>query len=65
MTALSRLEKLEEKLIPKVKKTYFIGWGNCEWKKCEDLIRGEDESKEQFFNRVKRRYPKKIVHCCY
>jgi hypothetical protein len=61
MTTLSRLEKLEEKLLPKVKQVHFVGWADCEWRECDGLFRRPDETKEQFFRRIKLNNPKKKV----
>ena len=52
MTALSRLEKLEEKLKPEKKKVYFMGWAGCEYKQSNGLTMMEGESKKDFCNRV-------------
>ena len=52
MTTLSRLEKLEEKFMPEVKKTYWIMWQNCEWKECEGIYRNENETITDFKKRV-------------
>jgi len=52
MTALSRLEKLEEKLKPEKKKVYFMGWAGCTWSESEGLTRQEGESIDAFCNRV-------------
>lgn len=52
MTALSRLEKLEEKLKSEKKKVYFMGWSDCEYKQSNGLNRMEGESKKDFCNRV-------------
>ncbi len=64
MTALSRLEKLEEKLLPKVKQVYFVGWANCEWNTCEGLVRQPNESKEQFFKRIRLSNQNKFIFWC-
>jgi hypothetical protein len=52
MRLATRIEKLEEKLLPKKRKTYFIGWANCTWSESEGLFRQTGESKEDFCNRV-------------
>jgi len=64
MTALSRLEKLEEKLLPKVKQAHFVGWADCEWKECDGLVRHANESKEQFFKRVRLNNPDRKIFLC-
>jgi hypothetical protein len=64
MTALSRLEKLEEKLLPKVKQVHFVGWADCEWKACDGLVRQTNESKEQFFKRVRLNNPDRLIFWC-
>jgi len=52
MSALSRLDKLEAKLKPEAKKTYWIMWQNCEWKECEGIYRNAGESISEFKKRV-------------
>ncbi len=52
MRLATRIEKLEEKLLPKKRKAYFIGWQDCTWSKSEGLFRQAGESKEAFCNRV-------------
>jgi len=64
MTALSRLEKLEEKLLPKVKQAHFVGWADCKWKECDGLVRHANESKEQFFKRVRLNNPDRKIFLC-
>jgi hypothetical protein len=64
MTALSRLEKLEEKLLPKVKQVHFVGWADCQWKTCDGLVRQTNESKEQFFKRVRLNNPDRLIFWC-
>jgi hypothetical protein len=64
MTALSRLEKLEQKLLPKVKQVHFVGWADCEWKECDGLVRHANESKEQFFKRVRLNNPDRLIFWC-
>jgi hypothetical protein len=64
MTTLIRLEKLEKKLLNKVKQVHFIGWKDCAWSECDGLIRQPNESKEQFFNRVRLKSSDKIIFWC-
>ncbi len=64
MTTLSRLEKLEEKLLPKVKEVHFVGWADCEWNECDGLVRQHDETKEQFFKRVRLNNPDRLIFWC-
>jgi hypothetical protein len=64
MTTLSRLEKLEQKLLPKVKQVHFSGWADCEWKECDGLVRQSNESKELFFKRVRQNNPEKLIFWC-
>lgn len=52
MRLTTRIEKLEEKILPKKRKAYFIGWRDCTWTKSEGLFRQAVESKEDFCNRV-------------
>lgn len=61
MTALSRLEKLEEKLKPEKKKVYFMGWAGCEYKQSNGLTRLEGESKKDFCNRVYKATKKQFL----
>jgi len=64
VTALSRIEKLEQKLLPKVKQVHFVGWADCEWRECDGLIRQPDETKEQFFKRVRLNNSKREIFWC-
>jgi len=64
MTTLSRLEKLEEKLLPKAKQAHFIGWADCEWRACDGLVRQPNESKAQFFKRVRLNNPDRLIFWC-
>jgi hypothetical protein len=64
MTALSRLEKLEQKLLPKVKEVHFVGWADCAWNECEGLIRQPNESKELFFKRIRQNNPDRLMFWC-
>jgi hypothetical protein len=52
MNLASRIQKLEQKLIPKKEKVYCMGWADCTWSESEGLIRQEGESKDDFCNRV-------------
>lgn len=61
MTTLSRLERLEEKLKPKTKKTYWIMWQGCEWKVCNGIYRAKDESIEAFKARILKTTNKQIL----
>lgn len=61
MTALSRLEKLEEKLKPKPKKIYSVGWANCQWNSSNGLTRMAGESKKEFCVRVYKATGKQIL----
>jgi hypothetical protein len=63
MTLLSRIDKLEVKLKPKVEKIYFIGWKDCEWRKSEGLVRGPKESKDDFLKRVRKTTDKTWIWC--
>ncbi len=64
MTAISRLEKLEEKLLPKAKQVHFVGWADCQWNECDGLVRHPDETKEQFFKRVRLNNPQRNIFWC-
>jgi hypothetical protein len=64
MTFISRLEKLEQKLQPKVKEVHFFGWADCEWNECDGLIRQVDETIEQFLKRIRLSNPKKLIFWC-
>jgi hypothetical protein len=46
-----RLEKIEAKIEP-LDTVHYFGWADCTWSKSEGLTRLEDESKEDFCNRV-------------
>lgn len=61
MTVLSRLAKLEDKLKPEDKKTYWIMWQGCEWMECEGLYRNKDESITDFKARVIKTTNKKCL----
>jgi hypothetical protein len=52
MTLKSRLQKLTDKLKPEEVKIYYMGWADCTWSEAEGLKRQENESKEDFCNRV-------------
>lgn len=62
MSLKSRLAKIE-KDAPKEEKVHFLGWADCEWREAEGLVRGEGESKEDFFERVKAATDKKFIWC--
>ena len=64
MTAISRLEKLEQKLLPKVKEVHFVGWSDCAWNECDGLARQSNETKEQFFKRVRQNNPNRLIFWC-
>ena len=64
MTSISRLEKLEQKLQPKIKEVLFIGWADCEWNECDGLIRQVDETIEQFLKRIRLSNPEKLIFWC-
>lgn len=52
-----------EKMTPEVDRVHFLGWADCEWREAEGLIRYENESKEDFFDRVKAMTDKKFIWC--
>ena len=62
MNLKSRLAKIE-KDSPQEGKVHFLGWADCEWKRAEGLVRAEDESKEEFFRRVKSTTDNKWIWC--
>jgi hypothetical protein len=62
MSLKHRLAKIE-KSIPDVDKVHFLGWADCEWKEAEGLVRSENESKEEFFERVQSTTDKKWIWC--
>ena len=64
MIALSRLEKLEQKLLPKMQQVHFFGWADCEWNECDGLVRQPNESKEQFCKRIRLNNPDKLIFWC-
>lgn len=61
MTVLSRLEKLEQKLLPKTKKIYWVMWQGCEWKECDGIYRNTGESITEFKARVLRSTQKQYL----
>jgi len=61
MRLATRIEKLEEKLLSKKRKTYLIGWRDCRWSKSEGLLRQAGESKEDFCNRVHQTTKKQFL----
>ena len=63
MSLASRIQKLERSIKPKKDEVTFIGWADCEWKEAEGLVRYENESKENFFDRVKAITDKKFIWC--
>lgn len=63
MSLASRIKKLEEAIKPVEDKVTFIGWADCEWKKAEGLVRHPNESKEDFFGRVKAVTNNKFIWC--
>lgn len=62
MNLKNRLAKIE-KNVPVVDKVHFLGWADCEWKEAEGLVRAENESREEFFERVKIITNKKWIWC--
>lgn len=62
MNLKSRLAKIEGNT-PKADKVHFLGWADCEWREAEGLVRGENESKEDFFDRVKATTDNKFIWC--
>ncbi len=62
MNLKNRLAKIE-KNVPDVDKIHFLGWADCEWKEAEGLVRAGNESREEFFERVKIITNKKWIWC--
>ena len=62
MNLKNRLSKIE-KNAPKAGEVHFLGWADCQWMEAEGLVRAEDESKEDFFERVKSITDKKWIWC--
>ena len=62
MSFKSRLAKIEANL-PAADTVHFMGWKDCEWKYAEGLVRGESESTEDFFTRVRLTTDKKFIWC--
>ncbi|WP_100378821.1 hypothetical protein [Polynucleobacter brandtiae] len=63
MSLANRIEKLEAKLKPQEDKVTFYGWADCEWKHANGLTRAENETKEQFFKRVRKTTDSKFIWC--
>ena len=61
MTLKSRLQKLTAILKPEEVKIYYMGWADCTWSQSEGLFRQDDESKEDFCNRVYRASKKRFL----
>jgi len=61
MTLKSRLQKLANKLESEPTKIYYMGWADCTWSKSEGLVRQEDESNEDFCERVYRATKKQFL----
>ena len=64
MTMVSRLGRLEEKLLPKVREVHFVGWADCEWHECDGIVRQSNETEEQFFKRVRLNNPEGKIFWC-
>lgn len=62
MNLKNRLAKIEASA-PEAFKVQFLGWADCEWKRAEGLVRHHNESKEDFFVRVKAITDKKFIWC--
>jgi hypothetical protein len=61
MSLASRIEKLEEKLIPQEPGCYWLMWRGCTWIEAEGVIRNENESIESFKTRVLLTTNKKFI----
>jgi hypothetical protein len=64
MTIVSRLGRLEEKLLPKVREVHFVGWADCEWYECNGIVKQSNETEEQFFKRVRLSNPEGKIFWC-
>lgn len=62
MSLKSRLAKIE-KSAPGIDEVHFMGWSDCKWKVAEGLVRAKDESRGEFFERVKSVTNKKWIWC--
>lgn len=62
MRLKNRLIRIE-KNAPAIDKVHFLGWADCEWREAEGLVRHVNESKEDFFDRVKAITDKKFIWC--
>lgn len=62
MNLKSRLAKIEASA-PKADKVHFLGWADCEWKKAAGLVRGDNESRENFFRRAQATTDNKFIWC--
>ena len=60
MTLKNCLQKLSEKLAPKVAEEHYFGWADCTWSESEGLIKQDGESKEDFRIRIYNA-PKKVL----
>ena len=61
MSLASRIGKLEQKLTPKKPKIYWLMWRDCQWRASEGLIRHENESIEEFQERVLKSTDKQFI----
>jgi hypothetical protein len=61
MSLLKRIEKLEQKLTPKRLEVYWLMWRDCQWRESEGLIRYENESIEEFQERVLKTTDKQFI----
>jgi len=62
MNLKKRLASIEKTLTAK-EEIHFIGWANCRWERAAGLARGDSESKEEFFKRVRSVTNKKWIWC--
>jgi hypothetical protein len=62
MNMRKRLTRIEAAK-PIENKVHFFGWADCEWREAEGLVRHENESKDDFFDRVKAITDKKFIWC--
>lgn len=61
MSLVNRIKKLEEKLLLKTSKTYWLMWKDCQWNESEGLIRKQYESTQDFKKRVLSTVNKKFI----
>jgi len=61
MSLVSRLRKLETRLLPPRLETYWLMWRDCQWNECEGLVRKPNESISDFKKRVLKSSKKQFL----